>query len=151
MHKSTFSTLTARSDRAGHLRYFLTFSNKKNWFFAFFIKPIWLGVGCLNRTGAEIGYQLDQKCQKIIFLLLKKLKKYLKCPGYWRSGSSTGWATPPSSLASPWSSGGLLSTLTHSFLTEKQLFPGFFTFFYAIFKFLRPEHDWYAKFTSCST
>ena len=41
--------------------------------------------------------------------------------------------------------------LTHSFLTAKQLFPGFFTFFYAIFKFLRPEPDCYAKFTSCST
>ena len=27
----------------------------------------------------------------------------------------------------------------------------FFTFFYAIFKFLRPEHDCYAKFTPCST
>ena len=36
-------------------------------------------------------------------------------------------------------------------VTAKQLFPGFFTFFYAIFKFLRPEHDCNAKFTSCST
>ena len=45
----------------------------------------------------------------------------------------------------------LLRRLTHSFLTAKQLFPGFFTFFYAIFSFLRPEHDCYAKFTSCST
>ena len=25
-------------------------------FFAFFIKLIWLGVGFLNRAGAEIGY-----------------------------------------------------------------------------------------------
>ena len=41
--------------------------------------------------------------------------------------------------------------LTHSFLTAKHLFPGFFTFFYAIFKFLKPEYDCYAKFTSCST
>ena len=41
--------------------------------------------------------------------------------------------------------------LTHSFLTAKQLFFGFFTFFYAIFKCLKPEHDCYAKFTSCST
>ena len=41
--------------------------------------------------------------------------------------------------------------LTLSFLTAKHLFPGFFTFFNAIFKFLRPEHDCYAKFTSCST
>ena len=37
------------------------------------------------------------------------------------------------------------------FLTAKQLFPRFFTFFNAIFKFSRPEHDCYAKFTSCST
>ena len=40
--------------------------------------------------------------------------------------------------------------LTHSFLTAKQLFPRIFTFFYAISKFSRPEHDCYAKFTSCS-
>ena len=44
-----------------------------------------------------------------------------------------------------------IRSLTHSFLTAKQLFPGFFTFFSAIFKILRPEHDCYAKFTSCST
>ena len=41
--------------RAGHFRYFLIFSKKKN-FFAFIIKLIWLGEGFLNRTGAEIGY-----------------------------------------------------------------------------------------------
>ena len=45
----------------------------------------------------------------------------------------------------------LIMHLTHSFLTAKQLFPGFFIFFYAIFRFLRLEHDCYAKFTSCST
>ena len=45
----------------------------------------------------------------------------------------------------------LQSVLTHSFPTASQLFPGFFTFFYAIFKLLRPKHDFYAKFTSCST
>ena len=39
----------------------------------------------------------------------------------------------------------------HFFLAAKQHFPGFFTFFYAIFKFLRPEHNCYEKFTSCST
>ena len=38
------------------------------------------------------------------------------------------------------------ASLTHSFLTAKQLFPGFFKFFYAIFKLLRPEHDCYANF-----
>ena len=41
--------------------------------------------------------------------------------------------------------------LTHSCLTEKQFFPGFFISFFFIFPFLRPEHDCYAKFTSCST
>ena len=35
---------------------FLFFHQKKNNFFAFFIKLIWLGGGFLNRTGAEIGY-----------------------------------------------------------------------------------------------
>ena len=43
-----------------------------------------------------------------------------------------------------------LAKLTHSFLTAKQLFCGFFTFFYAIFSFLRPEHDSYANLTSFS-
>ena len=42
--------------RAGHFRYFLNFFNNKKWFFAYFIKLIWLGVGFLNRTGAENGY-----------------------------------------------------------------------------------------------
>ena len=38
------------------LSVFFNFFNNKKWFFAFFIKLIWLGVGFLNRTGAEIGY-----------------------------------------------------------------------------------------------
>ena len=57
----------------GTLGIFLFFNNKK-WFFAFFIELIWLGVGFLNRTGAEIGYYLyKKKMQKNHFLLLKKL------------------------------------------------------------------------------
>ena len=35
---------------------FLIIFNNKKWFLAFFIKLIWLGVGFLNRTGAEVGY-----------------------------------------------------------------------------------------------
>ena len=50
-----------------------SFTNKK-WFFAFFFKLMWLGVGFLNRTGAEIGYWLDKECKIIIFLLLKIFK-----------------------------------------------------------------------------
>ena len=42
-------------NRAEHFRYFLIFSQIKNDF-CIFIKLIWLGVGFLNRTGAEIGY-----------------------------------------------------------------------------------------------
>ena len=42
--------------------------------FCILIKLILLGVGFLNRPGAEIGYQLYKKCKKIHFLLLKKLK-----------------------------------------------------------------------------
>ena len=38
------------------LEVFLNFLNDKNWFFADFIKLIWLGVGFLNRTDAKIGY-----------------------------------------------------------------------------------------------
>ena len=37
----------------------------------FFIKLIWLGVGFLNRTGAETGYLLDKKCKNIIFYYWK--------------------------------------------------------------------------------
>ena len=38
------------------LEVFFNFVNSKELFFAFFIKLNWLGVGFLNRTGAEIGY-----------------------------------------------------------------------------------------------
>ena len=38
------------------LEVFLNFFNNKKRFFAFVIKLIWLGVGFLNMTGAEIGY-----------------------------------------------------------------------------------------------
>ena len=34
---------------------FFNFFTNKKWFFPFFIKLIWLGVGFLNRTGTEIG------------------------------------------------------------------------------------------------
>ena len=43
--------------RAGPtLSVFLNFFNNKKWYFAFYIKLLWLGVGFLNRIGAEIGY-----------------------------------------------------------------------------------------------
>ena len=32
------------------------FFNDKKMIFGFFVKLIWLGVGFLNRTGAETGY-----------------------------------------------------------------------------------------------
>ena len=35
---------------------FFNFFNNKKWFFAFFIKLIWLEEGFLNRTDAEISY-----------------------------------------------------------------------------------------------
>ena len=35
--------------------------------FCIFIKLIWLGVGFLNRTGAEIGYWLYKKMKKIVY------------------------------------------------------------------------------------
>ena len=38
------------------LSVFLNFFNNKKLFFAYFIKLIWLEVGFLNRTGAEIDY-----------------------------------------------------------------------------------------------
>ena len=38
------------------LEVFLSFFNNEKWFFAFFIKLIWPGVGFLNRTGAEMAY-----------------------------------------------------------------------------------------------
>ena len=53
---------------------FLSFFNNKKWFFASSIKLIWLGVGFLNGTGAEIGYQLYNKCNQIIFYYRKNSK-----------------------------------------------------------------------------
>ena len=38
------------------LSVFFNLFNTKKLLFAFFIKLIWLGVGFLNRTAAEIGY-----------------------------------------------------------------------------------------------
>ena len=52
--------------------YFFIFTIIKNDF-CIFIRLIWLGVGFLNMTGAEIGYNLI-KMQKNNFLLLHKFK-----------------------------------------------------------------------------
>ena len=38
------------------LSVFFNFFNNNEIFFARFIKLIWLGVGFLNKTGADIGY-----------------------------------------------------------------------------------------------
>ena len=46
----------ADSDSLAGLSVFLNFFNNEKCFFAFNIKLIWLGVGFLNSTGAEIGY-----------------------------------------------------------------------------------------------
>ena len=44
------------SDQSWALSVFFYFFKSKQWIFAFFVKLIWLGVGFLNRSGAEIGY-----------------------------------------------------------------------------------------------
>ena len=59
--------LDKASCRAGHFWYFLIFSLLNIFFFCIFIKLIWLGVGFLNRTGAEIASLFDKKWNKIIF------------------------------------------------------------------------------------
>ena len=46
----------SRGRQSWALSVFLNVFNNKKWFFSSFIKWIWLGVGFLNRTGAEIGY-----------------------------------------------------------------------------------------------
>ena len=53
----TFSTLDTNglNSELGTWGIFNLYNNKK-LFFAVFIKLIWLGVGFLNRTGAEIVY-----------------------------------------------------------------------------------------------
>ena len=45
----------------------------------------------LNRTGAEIGYYFDEKCNKIIFSI-EKIKKYRKWPALFFLNSEVGWA-----------------------------------------------------------
>ena len=61
------------------LSVFFNFFNNKKWFFAFFIKLIWLGVGFLNRIGAEICYYNLTKNAKTNFFK-NKFKKNRKCP-----------------------------------------------------------------------
>ena len=70
---SSIKTLMA-FEQSWALSVFLNIFNNKKWFFAFFIKFIWLGMGFLNRTGAEIGYLLYRKCKKLIFYCWKNLK-----------------------------------------------------------------------------
>ena len=50
------------------------FFNNKKWFFAFFVKLIWLGVGFLNRAGSEIGNRNLIKNAKNHFYYWKNLK-----------------------------------------------------------------------------
>ena len=64
------------------LSVFFNFFNNKQLFFPFFIKLIWLGVGFLNRTGAEIGYQLDKRMQKNHFII-EKIQKYTESAQLW--------------------------------------------------------------------
>ena len=47
--------------------------------FCLFYQVNLTGSGLLNRTGAEIGCQLDKKCKNVIFII-EKIKKYQKCP-----------------------------------------------------------------------
>ena len=73
----------SRRSKAQSLRYFwiFFFYSKKRTFFAFFVKLTRLGVGFLNRAGAEMGYSFDlKKCDEIIFFTVEKCQKYLKCP-----------------------------------------------------------------------
>ena len=82
------------------------------------------------------------------FFIIEKVEKYRKCPALafhllpykvsrvnWQFMHCDLWCQLPTSR--------LVSVCV--------FFSGFFSFFYAIFKFLRPEHDCYANFTSCST
>ena len=43
------------------------------------MKLIWLGVGFLNKTGAEIGFDFIKSAKKTFFII-EKMKKYRKCP-----------------------------------------------------------------------
>ena len=54
---------------------FFNFFNNKKWFFAFFIKLIWLGVGFLNRT-----LLLYKEFKKKKHFIVEKIQKYRKCP-----------------------------------------------------------------------
>ena len=59
--------------------FFNFFKNKKWIFFHFFKKLICLGAGFLNKTGAEIGYQLcSQKNAKKSIFIIEKIDKIPK-------------------------------------------------------------------------
>ena len=49
------AVVAAHNLQSRELEVFLNFFNSKKWFFAFFSKLTWLGVGFVSRTGAEIG------------------------------------------------------------------------------------------------
>ena len=55
-HAGTCTIAQLYRSQSWALQVFLYFFNNKKRFFEFVIKLIWLGVGFLNRTGAEIGY-----------------------------------------------------------------------------------------------
>ena len=58
---------------------FLIFFTIKKMIFCIFVKLIWFEVDFQNRTGAEIGYQLDKKFENIIFIV-EKTEKIPKVP-----------------------------------------------------------------------
>ena len=78
-----------RERQSWALPVFLNFFNNKKWFFAFFIKLIWLGVGILNRTDAKIG-NLIKNAKKIIFYYWKN-SKIPKVPSYAQRTRESVW------------------------------------------------------------
>ena len=78
------SSIVPSARQSWALSVFFNFFNNKKWFFAFFIRLIWLGVGFLNRTGAEIGFKRAKKCKQSFFII-EKIQKYRKSPALGRS------------------------------------------------------------------
>ena len=56
------------------LEVFFSFFNNRKWFFAFFVKLIWLGVGFLNKGWCRNCLLTWQKMQKNHFLLMKNFQ-----------------------------------------------------------------------------
>ena len=104
-----------------------------------------------RRAGKTIGHEETWRT-------FSSGEKHACWPGTWSLGQRPRTCLPDCPQWTPEAGGRRFGQLgfavlwlTHSFLTARQLFTGFLHFSMLFFNFLRPEHDCYNNFSSCST